>query len=1147
MSLRFCIGPSGAGKSTRVYEEILKRAEADRSGHYLIIVPDQFTMQTQKVLCHMASCGGIMNVEVLSFSRLAHRIFEEMGIESLPKLDDTGKNLILRRVAGEVEEKLTVIGANMRKVGYIAQVKSMISEFSQYGIAPGDMDEFIQLSEKKGNLHAKLQDLKLLYEEYQKYIKGHFITTEETVDLLREQVHRSRILKDSVIVFDGFTGFTPIQDQLLRELLQYAKEMIVTLIGDSREQLAGAVREESLFYLSAKTYHKLEKLVADVGAVRGEDIELVKRPVRRYENNAQLSHLEQNLFRMKQSRMILEQASADMEQAATDANQASADKQEEKNISILQLPDPKAEVSWCTGAIRRLIREKNYSYRDFAVITGDLQTYGHLLKEGFAADGIPLFLDQNVSLLKHPFMVFLSSMLRMLTSDFSYENVMVFLRTGYLDFQEEEIDGFELYLKRFGIRGKRNYEKMFVRPDKNLTELNGMRQKLMEAIAPLLGCKQTAESFTEALYDICVSLDIEQKIKGQAEKFKEQGNLVRAREYEQVYGAVMGLFDQIYELLKEEMPLEEYGEILKAGFAELKVGSLPQSIDQVVAGDLERTRLKPVKVLFILGVNDGIIPGGGGSGGLLSDLERGFLLDAGIELAPTPRQKGFEERMYLYMNMTQPAEKLFLSYARINMAGETIRPSYLIRSVEKLYEGLEITCIDNLDQMEAVESRESGMILFARLLREYAAGNLTKDNRDLFFGLAETYYQTPEFSKLLEAAFYHYEALPISQENAKALFGEILRTSISRLEQFSACAYAHFLKYGLKLQEEEAFSFESVDMGNLFHETLYEYGKFLPESGYTWFTCPEDVMDSYVEKKVEAFAATYGGTILYDNARNEAMIHRVKNILKTTLHTLSFQLKKGVFEPAGYEIPFFGESTLADGSRAELYGKIDRMDTASVDGKTYVKILDYKSGRHQFDLVRLFYGLDLQLAVYMNAALKRQKSLHPGDEIIPAAILYYQLEDPMVEGAAGDGPQVILEKVHEKLKVEGLINESDEVLSLLDTSMTEESQVIPVKRKKSGELSASSQTAPRADFDLIGEYASWKISEIGKEIREGNIEAKPYDGELSACTYCGYRSICGFEGRMPGYESNHGEYTKEQAQEEMKKLLGKASDGKEVE
>lgn len=1119
MSLQFYIGASGTGKSTTVYKEVLKRAKQEPFRRFFVIVPDQFTMQTQKVLCHLSEHGGILNVEVLSFGRLAHRIFEELGFENLPKLDDTGKNLILRKVASDCEKQLSVVGANMKKIGYIAQVKSMISEFAQYGILPDDLTKFCEQAKEKGNLSAKLSDLQILYRGYKNYIADKFITTEESMDVLVKNLHRSALIQDSVVVFDGFTGFTPIQERLLQEMMLLCRQVIVTLLGDTKEDLSDGDMTQSMYYLTAKAYRRLCKLAAEQKTEKDEDIILTKRPAMRFANRPGLAHLEQNLFRPHPGPKV----------------------SCEEQIALIRCTNPKAEIDWVCLTIRHLIRENGYCYRDFAVITGDLEAYGQILRESFAEQDIPLFLDQNKSLLFHPLMVFLLGIMKVLTTDFSYDAVMELLRVGYFDLQEEQIDLLETFILSRGIRGKRKYQTSFIGMGNSemgslAEEADEVRKELISCLQPFLNVTdKNARNYTRLLYDICVRLNIEEKLQKQADDFLAKNMPARAKEYEQVYGAVMTLFDQIYALLDEEMALDEYGEILKAGFAELKVGSIPQSVDQVIAGDLERTRLKPVKVLFIVGVNDGIIPGHGSSGGILSDLERTFLTDLGAELAPTPRQKSFEERLYLYMNMTQPSEKLILSFSEVDEGGNQLRPSYLIHTVSKLFSDLEVMTVTDADMLRMVESEESGLKLLARLMREYVSGIVFHDSKEWnkLLSLAEIFEDQEIFGKLLDAAFFQYHGGKLPKDVAKALFGEKLYTSVSRLETYSACAYAHFLKYGLKLKEEETFDFSLTDLGNLYHDTLYQFGNYLSVKGYDWNSYKKEEADAFVDDAVERFAKEYRNTVLLDTARNEALKERTKDILKTTLDSLSYQLKKGDFVPADYELKFqYMENP-------RLYGSIDRLDIAQDENGIYVKILDYKSGKHSFDIARLYYGLDLQLSVYMNGAVAAWQKKNPDKKVIPCACFFYEIADPIPEGSPIENPLERRERIHKELRVQGLILENDEVLKHLDSTQEAESLVIPVKYKKNGELASASQTATAEQFELIRQFTDAKVRKIGQDILNGKIDINPVmeQSAQSSCQYCAYKGICGFDKKLPGHKEREMLLKGDQVYEEIKKEL----------
>ncbi|MDE5596283.1 MAG: PD-(D/E)XK nuclease family protein, partial [Lachnospiraceae bacterium] len=409
--------------------------------------------------------------------------------------------------------------------------------------------------------------------------------------------------------------------------------------------------------------------------------------------------------------------------------------------------------------------------------------------------------------------------------DFSREAVFHYLRTGLCGFEREDIDRLENYIRRFGIRGKKQWSSLFVYKEENgeegvalLAHYNEMREMLMEQLAPLFTPYQTAGELVHALYEFLVQNELQKKLSDYEQKFKNEGDLARAKEYGQIYGLVIDLLDQIEGLLREEkMDFREFADILDSGFSEITVGTIPQNVDRVVIGDIERTRLKQVEVLFFLGINDGNIPKGSSKGGIISDIDREFLQESGWELAPTPRQQMYIQRLYLYMNMTKPSKRLYLSYARIGSDGKSRRPAYLIETVQRLFPKLAIEYPEQYCVEEQLTNAEDGIGFFTDLLREYAAGRLEREKESELFTFYHTYHQNPtwknQVDELIDTAFYHYQHSPLSKQVTMALYGSILQNSVSRLEKYAACAYAHFLQYGLSLKERGEYSFENVDMG----------------------------------------------------------------------------------------------------------------------------------------------------------------------------------------------------------------------------------------------------------------------------------------------------------------------------------------------
>ena len=1122
MSLRFYFGPSGSGKSHRIYEEIMQRAAQEPGRNFLIIVPDQFTMQTQKDLVIRSDRGGILNIDVLSFGRLSHRILEEVGTKEMPVLDDTGKSLVLQKIAADLKEQLPAMGSLLHKQGYIHEVKSAISEFMQYGISTQDMDKLIASAEKRGALAMKLRDLKTLYRGFQDYIRDHFITTEETLDVLRRSLVKSKILPDSVVVFDGFTGFTPIQNRLIQELMRVCEETIVTVtIGEEEDpyQMDG---EQKLFHLSKKTVADLVKLAAEAEVTRGEDV-FVKGGPNRFTEAPALCYLEQNMFRYQYEPYTEKQC----------------------EIRMFEALSPREEVHQTALYIRKLIREEGLTYRDIAVVIGDLEGYASYVETEFGQLEIPCFIDRTRGIILNPMIEYIKSALQLYIKDSSYDTVFHFLRSGMVDISREEIDELENYVIRTGARGYRTYSRLFTRrteemqqgsgqddterEEETLERLNRIRQQFADTVEILhMAPRAKAGEYVDHLYDFLEQNQVQQKLLNYQQRFEQEGDLAKAREYAQIYRLVMDLLDQIYELLgEEEISLQEFADILEAGFGEITVGTIPQNVDRIVVGDMERTRLKQVKVLFFLGVNDGNIPKNASKGGIISDMDREFLIESGTEMAPSPRQQMYIQRLYLYLNMTKPSERLYLSYAKVNSDGKGIRPSYLIDTVRKLFPQLAVEYPQNRSRLEQIEGRQEGARYLAEELREYADGTLREEERQDFYLMYRAYEADPEGrDRLTAAAFRRYKESGLSRIVARALYGRQLENSVSRLETYAACACRHFLQYGLSLQEREEFGFEVSDMGNVYHAVLENFAGKLAESGRTWWDFDENFATQAIKEAVEGYAATYGETVLYSSARNEYAITRMSRILTRTVLTLQQHLKQGSFQPDDYELSFrFAEDLdsihvdLSEEEKMHLQGRIDRIDVSEDAEHVYVKVIDYKSGNKKFDLAALYYGLQLQLVVYMNAAMELESRKHPDKEIVPAALLYYHIDDPTIETPVELTQEQINEEILTKLRMNGVVNSDPAVVERLDRFLQDKSKVIPVEKKKDGSFSARSGILSREELHVVSAYVDTKIRQIGREILDGKIAANPYEkGNEEACTYCAYKKVCGFDGSIPGYE-----------------------------
>ncbi len=1168
--LRFCFGASGAGKSTRIYEEIINRSMDDPGTDYLIIVPDQFTMQTQKDVVKMHPSHAIMNIDVLSFGRLSHRVFEETGHGSFSVLDDVGKTLVLRLVADMLGDRLPILGGNMHRPGYIDEVKSTISEFMMYGIGDEELLLLEEKSVRKGALNSKLKDLRLLYSEFLKYIEGKYITTEETLDVLIRALPKSSLIRDSVIVFDGFTGFTPIQYRVIKELLALSKELIVSLTIDPKDDpYAESFGEQELFMLTKKTVRDLERLEFDVQRENGStitdfsvfrklrhqemandaskgDIFIKDETNARHRGNDALSYLEKSLFRYKNAPF-------------TGDNQS---------VFIYEATNLAEEVRQTMIKIKDLVRTEDYAYRDIALVCGSLEAYGEQIDRAARRFDIPVYVDQNTSIMLNPFIEYITSALNIVISGYKYEDVFHYMRSGLTSFDMADTDLLENYVRSLGIRGEKAWEDKFLRrmpkrfkkyadPKKrsekdlqDLEKLEGMREAINSHLSGLFKVKNaTAKEIIKALRAVIDNNNSREKLEDYKQRFEAEGNLKKAREYDQIYDKVMALFDQIEGLIGDEkLEISEFKDIVTAGIGEISVGTIPQDVDRIIVGDIERTRLKEVKVLFFVGVNDGNIPSNVGGGGILSDIDRQFLIDLGteVEFAPTPRQQMYIQRLYLYMNLTKPTDKLFLSYAELSGDGKSQSPAYLIPKLLSMYEGLTVTRPEDDSLEDQLVSKKDGIYTLSSLLCDYARGQSSTENLRYISALSKAVSDEAGkdlLGRLTEEAFKHYESLPLSKAIAVALYGATLENSVSRLEQFASCAYAHFIRYGLRPMEREEYEFDASDLGNVFHKVLEKYTGQIIDNKIDWSTLSKEESDKMLNDALTECVDAYGDSILRSSARNQFMIDRIRRILLRTVDTLQYQMTKGSFKPAFVEMSFEEAGNIDDinialsenekhviTERMKLNGRIDRVDLYEDPEHVYVKVMDFKSSGHKFNVASLYYGLQLQLVMYMNVASAVQKKLSPDKEVVPAAILYYHVTDPVVDGKEGMITDDINKAVIDKLKMTGLVNENMDIVKLLDKDISGTSDIIPVMIKKDGEFGARSQTATKEEYQAISSFVGRKIKEFGKNILGGDISVNPYVKDNSdSCTYCSYRSICGYDDRIKGYKKRNLDLTPEEA------------------
>lgn len=1126
MSLQFVIGSSGAGKSHTAYEEMIREAVRHPKRQYLVIVPDQFTMQTQKTITGMHPRRGLLNIDVLSFTRLAWRVFEETGGDDRPVLDDLGKSLVLQRVIAERKKQLRVLGTSLAKQGSVSQMKSLVSELLQYRIRPEDLSDPGSLPPGHSFLAAKLSDVQTVYDGFLSYLRERYLTTEEVPEILCDVIENSRLVRGSTVILDGFTGFTPVQQLVIRRLLLLCRQVIVTVTMDIREDPThdGGIHE--LFHMSREMIGKLSRMAAD------EHVEIL--PFRRIDGRINGRHagrpalrfLEQNLFRFEKA-------------VYPDATE---------RITLLEADNPRREVTAAAERILQMVREEGLHYRDFALLTGDLDVYGREAQRIFAESGIPFFLDRKKPVMTNQAVEFMRAALDLMVQRYSYESVFRLLRTGLTDFAPDEIDTLENYVLALGIRGRKQYEELWTRRPRtdranhlagedHLAEYNRLRVQFLELTADLHAgmheYRGSARRKAEVLYTFLVKNRIQEKCAARSEKLMQEGRVDLAREYARIWQTICDLLNRLVEVLgDEQMGMEAFQDVCDAGLAECSIGLVPPGEDQVMVGDIERTRLKEIRVLFFAGVNDGVVPRPPDAGGILSDADRECLKQTDLEMAPTAREEIYRQRFYLYLCLTRPADRLVISWCRTDAEGKAAMPSWLAGMVRRMFPSVQVqTDRDGSGVISRLETPEGRREILVGGLQNLEDGG--PDER--FLALAEWMCRTEEgamqLSRLLQAAGADGRREGIGPELAGLLYGHTLQNSVTRLEEFAACACRHFLNYGLRLKEREEYVFTPADFGTVMHAALERFAGTLRKEKLRWPDLTDSQRKTLADRSLDEVAYGYNNTVLQSSGRHQFLLERMREMMQRTVWALQEQLRRGDFLPEDFEFAFTDDlETMRfrlPGGVMRLRGRIDRLDELTADGKRYVKIIDYKTGTTRLDMDSLWYGTQLQLAVYMNAAMESESRRHPGEITEPAGIFYYHIDDPYLSDIPGAGDE---EKSHEELlalsreailkslRPSGLVRSEREILRHMDNTLEQgASAVIPVSLNKDGSVAKTSQAAGGDVFAVIQKYALLKAAGLGERIMSGETETLPLqDGDKSSCTYCPYRGICGFDERLDG-------------------------------
>ena len=1036
--------------------------------------------------------------------------------------------MVLRRILSRKEDELAYFKKSVRKAGFVDEMKSALMEMVSYGVSWQDLEAAAGKLEDRPVLQAKCREMALVFSEFEREISGRYMVTEQILTLASDFVSSSGLTRDNEFYFDGFTGFTPVQLDFLAELLAVAGNVHVTVTipaGEGIEAEALLSDGEELFSFSRKFVGSLLDLCRETKADLLPLTALSQEPGPRFRNNPELYFLEEHAFRIRKK--------------------AWEDVPSHLHITACHRQDD--EVDFALRQVEYLVRKRGIRYRDCALLCGDVSEYEMAFRRKAEILNIPVFVDSKKRISYHSGVEALRALLHLAEKDYSYESVFRYLKAGMSDLEDEETDFLENYVLSAGIRGRSMWSKPFERrlagkSQETLDRLETLRRKLMEETGEFViscrGKKVTVRERMEALFMVMDRLDFPGKLERMAREAEETGDHIRAGEHRRLFQLLLDLLDKIVMIFGEEiMTLKEVSEILDAGLETLGLGLAPLTMDQLVLGDLKRSRLTDIKVLFILGMNDGKIPPVLEDVGLLKDEDKELLREYGLSLSSGLLERSMEDEFYMYMAFSRPSEDLYFSYSSIGRGNDQLRPSPLIGACKGLFPRLEEqaypadtgSCYFGIGDSRQLLIEGLGKIRQKRpawLERPDGGKTLEPDHDDKVFLMLARYWMEEaglqeEFASFLDKLNPGKRTRYVSPALVEELYGKELYSSVSRLETFSACPFSYLCNYGLELRDREEFVLQDTDFGNLFHAALRYFSDLVKRSGHRWKELPEEERTHFLEEamrlameenKVEAF----GG-----NARNEYQVSRVHRILDRTVRAIQLQLKNSSFEPDRFESPFGfrgqGGSTsfvLEDGRQLTLHGIIDRVDLCQEDKELLLRIVDYKSGDRNVSLEDIYFGLQLQLMLYLEAAVDIY-GRETGKEVIPAGIFYYRFQDPLYRADSFEE-----DKYWQQFRMKGYANSSQDILDKLEEGYKGLYSMSVERKKSDGSPTARSQVMTSEDFRDMRHHAVSAARKLAERIYSGEIAPEPYQkaDKTDGCRYCRYLSVCGFgEGLFKDY------------------------------
>lgn len=1088
--LRFILGKSGSGKST----EALKIAGelADNNLPVMLIVPDQSTFECEKTLLDVFGAKKAEKVLVFGFSRLCKYVFELTGNSADNVIDEGTRAVVMSLALEELTEKLSLLSSKGNK-SLVDVMLQTVSDLKKSSVTSDELRSASKLVDDE-TLKTKLNETALISDTFDALVSQSYIDPMDDLTRLNDILLKSNILKDYTIIFDGFSGFTMQQLKVVRNLMRDCTAAYFTLTLDPLTD-----GSEEVFTTSQQTY----KILKEYAKRDGVDI---KVPIKltdllRFKND-ELALLEQNIFRphIEPLKIVPE------------------------NICVYNAVDMYDECEYVARKIKHLVIEKGYLYSDISVICHDTEPYKGILSEILEKYEIPYFSDEHADIDVKPVIRLVNSIFRCLIYDFDREDVLALLKSGLTEFSVEEISLFENYLFVWNISGlafknefvqnPKGYSDKFSDYDRDiLAKVENLRESVIE---PLLLFKENAKDkngleISKLFYALLEELKVPDALRRMYAEFERSEDKSVGAEQIRIWNMFMAVLDKTAAVIgTKTMTVKRYYELLSLQINAMQLSEIPRTIDCVTITTAQRVRISKQKASFLIGCVDGIFPAIPHTSGIFSPFELKMLAMNEIELGDNFAALNNLETFMAYSCMTSASAYLSVSFYSSDITGTTYQPSEIVLQCKKVFKN--IIAYDKFDFNGKKESMYALRPAFDTVAEMIGKGKKVPDS------LLKVFSENPEYCAKLGSLINSKDKVPFKifdRKNAEKLFGENLNISASQLEKFNLCRFSYFCNYGLNVRERQKAEINLMQYGTLVHYMLERFLREYSKEQYSVMD-KDEIMKIFSTYISEYAIANFGEV----QTKQNSFIYRLKLILENVVRLVKHiidELAQSEFFVAdcelkiGEDIPSY-TIALPDGHKIAVCGSVDRVDIMQRDNITYLRVIDYKTGTKQFKLSDILYGINLQMLLYLHSIETSDSDKY--GKIIPAGILYMPATVPLISADSLKSIDKLPDEFNKKLKMNGLLLKDAEIIHGMDK--TDSATYIPVKIKAGEPVSATS-LATLEEFGKIFKKVDMLIAEMGKNIYDGNIEAKPLKGGHDSCEYCPYDSVCAYRQSKPIY------------------------------